>query len=235
VRFIHRRIDGQIVLADNLRPLFSWILPEEKIFTVPNGLDIPDPGHRPGPGPLRVLYLSNYIRSKGVMEVLEAARILESKGSVATFRLAGGWNERDTEKEVRAFLQAHPGLHIELSGPVSGAEKDLLLREADVFVLPTWYANEGLPWALIEAMAHRLPLLSTRHAAVPSCLEEGVNGFFVEKHDADSLAEALERFVREPGLAKRLGDASRERYERSFTGEAMIRGLKEAFIKTIKA
>jgi glycosyltransferase involved in cell wall biosynthesis len=233
VRFVHRKVDGQIVLADSLRPLFSWILPEEKIFTVPNGMDIPDKGRRPSEGPLRVLYLSNYIRSKGVMEVLEAAKMLNDKGLKVQFRLAGGWNEKDTELEIKNFLQENPALDIRLSGPVSGEEKETLLRESDVFVLPTYYPNEGLPWALIEAMAHRLPLVSTRHAAVPSCLEEGVNGFFVNKKDASSLATALEKFIADPGLSLSLGDASRERYERYFTEQAMILGLKQAFIKTI--
>lgn len=234
VRFVHSKVDAQIVLADNLRPLFNWIIPEERIFTIPNGLDIPDPNRKPPAAPLHVLYLSNYIRTKGVMEVLSAAWLLRDRKEQIHFRLAGGWNEKETESGIRKFCSDKPELNITFSGPVSGEEKERLLLEADVFVLPTYYENEGLPWALVEAMAFRLPLVSTRHAAIPSCLAEGVNGFFVEKKDADSLASALIRYLDDPGLIGKQGMASRQRYEEHFTEASMIGGLRRAFTKTLE-
>jgi len=234
VRFTHAKVDGQIVLADNLRPLFNWILPEERIFTVPNGLNRDRPLRETRSGPLRLLYLSNYIRSKGVMEVLEAIRQLHSEGEAVECTLAGGWNEPDTEKEIRAFLSRYGSLPLNVLGPVSGGEKDSLLGSADVFLLPSYYVNEGLPWALVEAMASGLPLLATRHAAIPSCLEEGVNGFFVGKASSESLAEGIRTFLRDPGLVTKMGEASRRRYEAGFTEEAMVEGLHRAFQATLK-
>lgn len=234
VRKVHPLTHLQIVLSDRLHPLFDWLLPPEKIITVPNGLDIPDPGRKDKKDrPLEVLYLSNYIREKGVLEVLNAAKTLAKEE--VHFTLAGGWSEAETRLKVLDFLDKNPGLSVTLHGPLSGEEKEEVLRNADVFVMPTHYINEGLPWALIEAMAWRLPLISTRHAAIPDCIEEGGNGFFVEKRSAEDLAGKIKLFLEEPDLALEMGKRSRELYESRFREKHFIEGLRMAFRQVFRA
>lgn len=235
VRRIHSLTDLQIVLSDRLHPLFHGILPPERIFTVPNGTDIPDPEEKKAGDPLKVLYLSNYIRSKGVMDVLQAALLMQQQTTRAHFILCGDYSEAETKREMEAFLQAHPGIAVEVSGPRSGDEKARLLREADVFLLPTFYPNEGLPWAIIEAMAWRLPVISTRHAAIPDCVEEGVNGFLVEKNAPKEIVEAIQQLGSHPSLLVQMGNASRARYEARFTEAHFIGGLRAAFWQTLSS
>lgn len=233
VKSVHQHVDTQIVLSDRLRPLFNWIIPEDRIICVPNGLNLPEIRKSEKSGPLIVLYLSNFIRSKGVMEVLQAAAQFNDRKEEIRFILAGAYSEKDTEDEIHQFLAEHPELAVEVAGTLSGKEKEVVLRKADIFVLPSYYPNEGLPWSIIEAMACSLSIISTRHAAIPDCIQEGVNGFFVEKASVESLVSSLEKFIAEPNLAHRMGQESRRIYAQNFTEAHFIDGLITAFNKTL--
>jgi len=77
IRFVHRYVDIQIVLGENLRQLFDGLVDNDRIFVVPNGRDFDWPGtiasEDPGNGKTRILYLSNFIKTKGVLDVLFSA------------------------------------------------------------------------------------------------------------------------------------------------------------------
>ena len=79
------------------------------------------------------------------------------------------------------FLQQHPELPVINHGPVKGDKKFSILNEADIFVFPTYYRNEGHPWVTVEAMAAGLPVISTDHAAISESVHDGKNGYLVEK------------------------------------------------------
>jgi len=95
-----------------------------------------------------------------------------------------------------------------------------VLAQADIVCLPSY--REGLPKALIEAMAMGLPCVTTD---VPGCREvvtDGDNGFLVPARDAASLAEAIAKLVDNAGLRERMGRRGRERAEAEFSDERVI-------------
>jgi glycosyltransferase involved in cell wall biosynthesis len=89
------------------------------------------------------------------------------------------------------------------------AERDELLREASIFVLSS--TSEGLPMALLEAMAYGLAIVATAVGGVPDVVEDEREALVVAPGDAVALADALVRLAGDPDLRERLGDGARER------------------------
>lgn len=92
---------------------------------------------------------------------------------------------------------------------VAPAERDSLLATADVFALPSY--DEGLPMALLEAMAAGLVPLTTPVGGIPEAVTDGVDGVLVQPGDVPALAAALTRLVDDPALRRRLAAGARDR------------------------
>jgi colanic acid/amylovoran biosynthesis glycosyltransferase len=110
--------------------------------------------------------------------------------------------------------------HVELYGSLSRDNVRQFLRTADAFLLPSVTAlngdMEGLPVAILEAMASKLPVLSTYHSGIPEAVEDGVNGFLVAEHDVGALASRMMLLLDDRDLARRLGEAGRSRARLEF-------------------
>jgi glycosyltransferase involved in cell wall biosynthesis len=158
--------------------------------------------------PLRVVLAARMLWDKGIGEFVEAARILKAEGRPLRFVLAGvpdPGNPAAIPEEALLAWQAE-GL-VEWLGHVADMPK--LLAEADMIVLPSY--REGLPKSLIEGAACARPLITTD---VPGCREvvtNGVDGLLVPVRDAQALARAIAQLQDNPTLARRLGQAAREK------------------------
>ncbi len=108
-----------------------------------------------------------------------------------------------------------------------------LLQIADLFVLASLY-REGLSVALIEASASGLPVVATQVGGIPEIVEEGANGYLVPPGDADRLAGAIERLVRDPDLRKRMGQQGKQVYEAKFTQSKMVRQIENLYDQLIE-
>ena len=86
----------------------------------------------------------------------------------------------------------------------------------DVLVFPS-ICQEGLGLVLLEAMSRGIPVIASRVGGVPEVIEDGVNGFLVPPGDADSLKTALDRFLDEPRLVKKMGEAARTTIDDRFS------------------
>lgn len=104
-----------------------------------------------------------------------------------------------------AIDQAGLGDRVELLGDRADVRE--LLARSDIFVLAT--LSEGMPLALLEAMAEGLPVVASRVGGIPEIVQDGENGLLVPAGDPDALARALHRLLTDPDLRIRLGKAAR--------------------------
>lgn len=102
------------------------------------------------------------------------------------------------------------------------------LAAMDIFVLPS-YANEGVPQAIMQAMAMGLPELSTPVGSIPEIVSDGETGLLVAPSDAAALAAALGRLAADPSLRSRLGEAAVARASESFAEGQMLDHMEELF------
>jgi glycosyltransferase involved in cell wall biosynthesis len=134
-----------------------------------------------------LIFLGRMHESKGLHEIIEACRALKTEGFEFRFRAFGAGELKDFfAAEMTKILgeKFHDG------GIVSSAGKWTELAKADVFVLPSRY-GEGLPMALLEAMAAGCVVVAAEMASVGAVVEDGVNGFLVEPRRAAQLVEKL--------------------------------------------
>jgi glycosyltransferase involved in cell wall biosynthesis len=182
---------------------------------------------------VRVLYLAHCTHEKGLFDSLRAVelaneRLVAAHSPFALRLLVAGTFVTTEEKVKFERLIAEPSLarQVEYYGFVSGAQKNQLLREADLFCFPTYYQNENQPVNLIEAMAFGLPILTTRWRSIPELLPPNYHGL-VEVRSPSQIADTLIKLI-----TSETGEGFREIFQREFTLERHLSSLVEAFQQT---
>jgi len=118
---------------------------------------------------------------------------------------------------------------------LTGRQDDVApwLRALDVFVLPST-GSEGVPQALMQAMACELPVVTTAAGAIPELVRGGENGLVVPAENSAALAESITRLLDDKALAGRLAAAGRREVEQHHTRTAMLDAMEEVFRAAIK-
>lgn len=176
------------------------------------------PGTREAVRPLRVLMAARLLWAKGLGEFVEAASIVGRSVS-GEFLVAGDADLGNPDAVPQVTID---GWKRQSSVRFLGHVDDMLdlLSSVDVAVLPSY--REGTPRFLLEAAACGLPLVATN---VPGCREvvrDNENGFLVPVNDAEALADAILRLLRDENLRRRMGASSREIVCREFSAEHVI-------------
>jgi glycosyltransferase involved in cell wall biosynthesis len=151
----------------------------------------------------RVLFVGWLDREKGIAELLSACRELAPQRSFE-LHLAG---EGNMSAAAREYVAAH-GLR-ERVHFCGWLDEEKLLEQyarADIFVLPSW--AEGLPNAMIEAMAAGLAVVTTAVGNVPDTLQNEASALLIAPRDAPALRDALHRLIDDVGLRHELGHAA---------------------------
>jgi glycosyltransferase involved in cell wall biosynthesis len=158
--------------------------------------------------PLRIVYLGRLAAEKGVFDTIEAVRILRDRGIAVHLTIAGSGPARG---EITRVIETHRlADRARLQEAVFDSAKQQLWREADVLAFPT-YHREGLPYALLEAMAGGAVPVISPVGAIPDVVHDGVHGLFVPAHEPQAVANALERLANDRQLLHRLALAARAR------------------------
>ena len=118
---------------------------------------------------------------------------------------------------------------VEFLGEVDDEELPGIYRQAHLFVLPANARAEAFGTVLLEAMASGLPCVTTEVGTGTSwVVQDGVTGRVVPPHDPEALAKAIES-LRDRSVRLEMGKAARERVERLFTQERMIRDVEAVY------
>lgn len=226
-RLLSRRVDGFIAVsnevADAVRHLYRP--PRGRVATIPNGVDMdrfPAAVDRPairqslslGDDARLAIVVAKLLPQKGHQVLLAALPEVLSQVPELRVLLAGDGALRD---EIAANLD-HEGLtdRVLLLGERSDVAE--LLAASDLFVLPSLW--EGLPMALLEAMASRVPVVASRVSGTNEVIEDGRSGILVAPGDAPALADGMLRVLRDPQVARTLGEEGRRRVEACYSARA---------------
>lgn len=239
-RWVLGRAAVVVALSERLRGDFAGAVPPQRVVVVPNGLPGPLPTTLASPpaDEVRLLYVSSLMPSKGYLDVVGAAARLRAQGVRVRVDLCGafvadapGNDPASLEAEFRRVVrEGGLGDVVQWHGVVDEAEKSRLMGDANFFALPTAYVNEGLPVAIIEAMAHGLVVLAPDRRAIGDLVQDGVTGVVVPARDADALAAAVARLARDPEGCAAMGAAARRLVETRFTRERHVADLLAVLI-----
>jgi glycosyltransferase involved in cell wall biosynthesis len=208
--------------ADALRAALG----DDRVRLVDNGVEAgPPPVRREHAGPPRILYVGILTERKGVLDLLRASDLLLERGHEHELWLVGG--TPDEGAAAAAAVRDAAGAAARLLGEVEHDEVLALLREVDVFCLPSWW--EAMPLSILEAMAAGLPVVATDVGDVQREVEDGRTGTLVAPRDPTSLADALGDLLVDPDRRQRLGAAGRSRVLEHFTVEGMVTRLDDLY------
>lgn len=237
------RVRAAVVLGAKLRAAFSGLVPEERIYVVPNG--VPDPGAHvlrvgtrvPEPGGGRLLYMSTLSEAKGIDTLVEAVGLLAERRPALLLTAAGAFQDEAARGKLLARVEAL-GLRLRVAfpGELEGEAKARALAEADLFCLPTRYKYEGQPLAILEALAAGLPVISTDHAAIGETVRDGSTGRVLPVGvTPQALAEAIDTQFEDADAWRRHSRNARTDYLAHFTLEKNHESLREVLEKSMKS
>ena len=197
-----RSVDRAIVLTPKLRNLFKGLLPDEKVSVVSNGISLSDllPDEVVSniieqlkqSKTLRILFLSNLIRTKGFFELLRTAPLLLKEGVDFHITFAGLFRISADELAFKNFVSDNKlESNVHFQGLVVGEEKRRLLAENNIFVLPTSYPNEGQPISILEAMSAGMAVATTDHGGITDVVKDGVNGIILSSTTPAAIANTV--------------------------------------------
>lgn len=222
--FVASATEYGVAQAMRLSPRAQW----EKLCVVRCGIDpeaLPEP--RPGPEGARprLVCVSRLSPEKGQIGLLIAFAEARRRGLDADLVLVGDGPDRAVlEAEV-----ARLGLEADVTLLGRKSEQDTLTEVArsDVLVMASFM--EGLPVAIMEALALEVPVIAPRITGIPELVEEGVTGCLFTAGKWTELADRMVRLVADPELRRRMGRAGRERILAEFDVHRAVAPLAERF------
>lgn len=233
-RMVDRHICVSRSVADFSRD--SGGLPESKLVVIPNGVDTArfeaaaatDLRELGIHAPRVATFVGRLDRQKGLDWLLETApRWMLAQPDVDLLFVGDGPQEPELRRLV-ARLQLDDRVHF------LGRRNDVpsILKASDLFVLPSRW--EGMPNVLLEAMASRLPIVSTRVEGVAELLGPGTDAQTVTFGDSDALCERIEHLLGDESAAAEIAAANYDRVVEGFTLDAMVRRYEAVWDKTLE-
>lgn len=191
-----------------------------KIDVIHCGISLQDfePGASEKTLPPLILAVGQLVERKGFRYLVDACHILKESGVEFHCDIIGDGREMES---LKAMIGNHGlGNVITLLGRQPQERVRKLLRKASIFALPSVVTNsggrEGIPVALMEAMAMQIPVVSTTTVGIPELIEHGKEGLLVEQKDAEQLASALHFLLKSPRDRIAMGTRGRKKISAQF-------------------
>jgi glycosyltransferase involved in cell wall biosynthesis len=231
--YILSRADAGIVSSKLLKGNLTPFLINEKIFYVPyfveddivNAVSENDVVNINNG--LRILFLSNLMKEKGILDLLKALNILNDRDISYKAKIIGGI-DNDYKSEIMKYIKNNND--IEYFDPVRGKEKINAYLWSNVFVLPTYYSMEGQPISLLEAMYTGNLIITTNHAGILGICSDK-NGIIVKKKAPKDIADNLEKIANNIGEHKGIMKYNHSYTKNNFKTVDFIDRLKRVFYK----
>ena len=179
-----------IVLSKSLKQNLSPFLKEENIHVLFNFAQnyLLENEEEVDNGILKISYLSNLMEEKGIFLLLESLKELEKNKINYQARIAGNIDINLKEDILKKISKLKNTTYI---GVVYSDDKKALLNWSNVFILPTFYKMEGQPISILEALATKNVIISTKHAGIVDVIEDTKNGYLINKNNSDCITKKL--------------------------------------------
>lgn len=187
----------------------------DKLTIIENGVSVANRLANPTNATPTIAFLGRLIPLKGIDDLIDALAILANRG--VGFRAVVAGNGDASQYQARAEA-AGIGHCVEFPGWLDEEAVRHLLAESDVFVLPSLVENQ--PVAILEAMAHGLPVVASRVGAIPEQVVDGVTGLLVTPGEPGELADALNALCGDPAMRQAMGGRGLERWRSHYSLEA---------------
>ncbi|MEM6804289.1 MAG: glycosyltransferase family 4 protein [Bacteroidota bacterium] len=214
--YIYRKPDLAIQNS-SLNPPDGSYFQAKEVRIIPNGIVDQAgpylPFDRKSKDKVHILFVGLIKISKGVLDMLKAAKRLKGEGLRFQMSFVGKFYSEETEAELKNFVQENElGSYVDFPGVKVGNEKWQYFLQADLFCFPSFFESESFGNVILEAMMFGLPVIGSNWRGIPSIIREGETGFIVPPKTPEVLAEKLALLIKDYDLRKRMGVAGRQSY-----------------------
>lgn len=225
--------DAMIVLSQSWMKYFASIGMEEERIHVLNNIVSPPTllsKKHTEDGKLHLMYMGEISKRKGGFDLLKAiADNKEYFKDKLVLRMGGN----EVDGDIKAYIRDH-GLtdFVSYEGWIAGQKKIDCLNWENVYILPSY--NEGLPIAILEAMAYSHPVISTPVGGIPEVIKTGETGILVKPGDSKAIAEAILYYVENREEIKKQGDKAYQVVQGFFPEKVFgnLKGIYERMLAT---
>lgn len=239
-------VEGEKMKLEFLNFKFS----DSKILIVPNGMNVKNASQLKAKeyvpkDVFHILYLSNFIFSKGYYDVIQAIDILRnSRGLKVDCIFAGKFYntlegcdsnlELGTKEVFDRFIgEHHLNDYVNYYTGLYDTQKHEAFCKANVFILPTYYSAEGQPMSILEAMAYGCVPIVTAHGHIPMMVNDE-NGCVILPKNPKSIADAVERLIKNPDIYNKKSSKSISDFKDKFSGDTFSNAVKRILENSIK-
>ena len=218
-----------IVLSDSLKHNLTPFIDQGSVFCLPNFAQdyLYEEDKNLVNDELRIFYLSNLMKEKGIICLLKALKNLEKYNIIYKAKIAGNIDEKFSKEILQLLNELENTKYV---GVVNGEAKKNLLKWGNIFVLPTFYKMEGQPISIIEAMATKNVVVTTNHAGILDIFKDKVNGYLVKKNSIKSIQDILTYIAINKSEIEKIATYNKEFFLENFT----VNTFKKNLIKIIK-
>jgi len=239
LKIIHAQKNVFVVFQNNEdKDIFvkNMIISENQAYkTNGAGIDLSIYQYTPEPGSddvVRILFTARMLRDKGVLELVDAAKLLREKYyRKAQFLLCGDIDDNPKSLTRTELESVVDNQYIQWLGHRDDVRA--LLGHSHIFAFPSYY-REGLPKSLIEACAVGRPIITTNSIGCKDCVIDNYNGFLVPIKNSKTLADTLAVLIDDKPLRVFMGKNSRILAEKKFSIAAVVDTHIEIYNKLIK-
>lgn len=183
--------------------------------------------------PLKILFFSNFQKSKGIFDLLNAIPTLKKKyGESVNYILAGDSISDNVTRKMEVLIHNNSIEDVvKLVGPKYNKEKENLFAGASIFVHPT--LNDCFPLVLLEALKFGLPIVTTNEGAISDIVTDRINGLIIKKNCPSDISEKLSELIEKENLRFEMSTENKKKFLKNFTSKTMEENLVKVFEKVI--
>ena len=220
-------------LAQSIAQVTNW----KSLSVVPNGIEsvanVQGPAVDSGQT-IKLLYLSNFIETKGVLDFVTVCKNLHDQGHQFEASIVGGNGPTIDVGYLQKRIKNDGLDHCVFAlGPRYGDDKLQILSDTNLFLFPSFYPQECAPLVVLEALSFGIPVISYDIGAVAEMVEDGRSGFVVPSRDTASMTARVSQLIQDTDLLSSMSLSARSRFDHQFTLQKFETRLHEYFIKLL--
>lgn len=223
VRRVWNKCHHFIVLSEAWVTRFSCVIPKEKMTVIENYSRL-QPQIDRSVCNNQILFLGAINPMKGCLDMVDVIALVKEKCPSVKLIIAGEGNIQEVKEkaEEKSVLE-----NIIFPGWVRNEEKDILLKNSDIFFLPSY--TEAMPMSVLDAMGYGLPIVSTNVGGIPRLVEENKNGNLYDPGDKEGMAAALTALLTKREMRVLYGRNSRKIVEEKYSLEKHIEKIENVY------
>ena len=227
IKKVYNKCDAFIALSEEWKDNLLQIVPKEKITVIENYSIINEEAVRSRElkeNRKQILFLGELGQRKGVYDIPKVVKEVAQVFPDVIFILGG---DGEMQKIKGLVKKNSVEKNVIFPGWVRGKEKDKLLKESDVFFLPSY--NEGMPMSILDAMGYGMPIISTNVGGIPKIVKNGENGYRYDPGDIHGFAHGIIELLKDSKLRSAYGKGSYMIIKQKYSLSVHIHMLEELY------